>query len=65
MPELYGKGIVPDPLEISESLRSPISGLIPYDLNINISANMGVPIVLAKGNYIEKNISNIVESIIR
>jgi septum site-determining protein MinD len=64
MPELYGKSLIPEPLEISESLRASISGLIQYDLNIHVSANIGVPIVLAKGSYIEKNFSNIVERII-
>lgn len=64
MPALYQKGIVPDPSAISESLRLQISGLIPYDINIHISANIGVPIVLAKGSYIEQNFSAIANRIL-
>lgn len=64
MPALYGKGIVPDPADIGESLRLQISGMIPYDINIHISANIGVPIVLAKGSYIERNFSAIANRIL-
>ena len=65
MAGLFNKGVVPDPSEIAESLRLPISGLIPFDENIHVSANTGVPIVLAKGSYIEKNLSNIVDRILK
>ncbi len=65
MEGLYNKGIVPEPSAIAESLRLPISGLIPFDENIHISANIGVPIALAKGSYIEKNLTQIVDRIIK
>lgn len=64
LPSLYQKGIVPDPSEIGNSLRIPISGLIPYDINIHVSANIGIPIVMAKGSYIERNFKAIANRIL-
>jgi septum site-determining protein MinD len=64
MSGLFKRGIVPDPLDIAENLRVPILGLIPFDENIHISANIGIPIVMAKGNYIERNFSLIADRII-
>jgi septum site-determining protein MinD len=61
LPELFKKGLVPEPEEISQSLRLPIIGLIPYDNNIHISANMGVPIAVTENNYISKNLKGIGE----
>ena len=65
MEGLYNKGVVPEPSEIAESLRLPITGLIPFDENIHISANIGVPIVLAKGSYVERNLSQIADRILK
>ena len=65
MRSLYGKSLVPDPSQIAESLHSPICGMITYDENIHISSNIGIPIALAEGSYIEKNFSNITERIIK
>ena len=64
MANLYQKGLVPDPADIAESLRLPMTGLIQYDQNIHISANIGIPIVTAKGSYIQQNFSNIADRII-
>jgi len=64
MPDLLRRGIVPDPAEIAEHLRPPIAGLIPYDINIHIAANIGVPVVLSKGSYIEKNMAGIANRIL-
>lgn len=61
LPELFKKGLVPEPEEIAESLRLPIIGLIPYDHNIHISANLGVPIAATENNYIAKNLRGIGE----
>ena len=63
MPDLYNKGVVPEPAAIAESLRLPVSGLISFDENIHISANIGVPIALAKNSYIEQNLSHIADRI--
>ena len=64
MPDLLHRGIVPDPAEIAEHLRPPIVGLIPYDINIHIAANIGIPVVLSKGSYIEKNMAGIANRIL-
>lgn len=64
LPGLHGKEMVPDPEEIAEALRLPIIGLIPYDQNIHISANIGVPIALIGDNYISKNLKRIGERLL-
>ena len=40
-------------------LRPPLAGIIQYDENIQISTNLGVPIVLKPGTYIEENFQRI------
>jgi len=65
MEGLHGRGVVPEPEEIANSLRIPVCGLIPFDENIHISANIGVPVVLARGSYIEKNFSRIVDRFLK
>ena len=64
MPKLYKTGLLPDPEEIAEILRLPVAGLIPYDENIHISANIGFPIAAAEGNYISGNLIEIGERIV-
>lgn len=64
MAGLFKKGIVPDPMEIAEKLHLPVSGLIQFDQNIHISANIGVPVVTIKGSYIQRNFSVIADRII-
>jgi len=64
MPELHQTGLVPGPEEIAEILRTPVSGLIPYDQNIHISTNVGIPIATAQESYIAKNLRGIGERII-
>ena len=64
MPELHQTGLVPDPEEIAEILRMPVSGLIPYDQNIHISTNVGIPIATVKESYIAKNLKRVGERII-
>ncbi len=65
MSELYGTGLVPDPQEIAEILRMPVAGLIPYDQNIHISSNIGVPIAAAQETYIAENLKRIAERIVQ
>ena len=62
--DLYQKGIVPDPVEIGEKLRLAVSGLVPFDLNIHVSSNIGVPIVLAKDSYIAGNFARMAERLL-
>ena len=64
LPQLHSTEFVPDPDEIAQALRLSISGLIPYDQNIHISANMGIPIAAFGGNYISDNLKRIAERII-
>lgn len=64
LPQLHSTEFVPNPDEIAQALRLSISGLIPYDQNIHISANMGVPIAAFSGNYISDNLKRIAERII-
>ena len=45
--------------EITSMLRPPLAGIIQYDENIQISTNLGVPIVLKPGTYIEENFQRI------
>ena len=61
--DLVESGLVPSIAEISESLRPPIVGMIPYDDNIHVAANNGLPLALAQDNYICKNFANIAERI--
>lgn len=63
-PELFQTEFVPNPEEIAESLRLFVAGLIPYDQNIHISANIGIPIAATNGNYIADNLKKIAERII-
>ena len=45
-------------------LRPPLAGVIQYDENIQISTNLGVPIVLKDGTYIQENFERIAGRII-
>lgn len=59
--ELMASGYAPSLREIDTMLKPPIEGVIQFDKNIQISTNLGIPIVLKKGTYIEKNFENITE----
>lgn len=63
MKRLYRTGLVPDPEDIAESLRLPVCGIIAYDENIHVSANIGIPIVTKKESYIARNFSRIADRI--
>ncbi len=63
LPDLHKTNLVPDPEEIAESLRLPVDGLIPYDQNIHISANIGMPIAAIRDNYISENMRDIAKRI--
>lgn len=57
--EMMNAGYAPRLREITSMLRPPLAGIIQYDENIQISTNLGVPIVLKPGTYIEENFQRI------
>lgn len=57
--ELMSLGVVPNIAEISERIKLKMLGIIQYDDNLHIAANNGIPIVMKKGTYIEKNFDKI------
>lgn len=63
--EMMASGYAPRLREITGMLRPPLAGIIQADENIQISTNLGVPIVLKDGTYIQENFDKIVERIIR
>lgn len=58
--ELMSKGYMLKLNEITGILRPELCGVILYDPNIRISTNMGIPIVLKDGTYIEENFERII-----
>lgn len=60
---LYRTGLVPDPHEIAANLRLPVCGIVAYDENVHLSANVGIPIALNQDNYIAKNFNRIADRI--
>lgn len=62
--ELFATKLVPDLEEISQMLRMKMVGVIPYDDNIHVAANNGMPIVFKQGTYVQENFSNIVDRIV-
>ncbi len=61
--ELMEHDFVPSVDIITRQMRLELLGLVPYDENIHISTNVGVPIVCKKGTYIEENFRAIGERI--
>ncbi len=57
--EMMNAGYAPRLREITSMLHPPLAGIIQYDENIQISTNLGVPIVLKPGTYIEENFQRI------
>ncbi len=62
--EFFSSKLVPDLEDISQVLRLKMAGVIPYDENVHVAANNGVPIVFEQGTYIQKNFDKIVDRII-
>ncbi len=62
--EFFSSKLVPDLEDISQMLRLKMAGVIPYDENVHIATNNGVPIVFEQGTYIQKNFNRIVDRII-
>ena len=59
-----GLGILPSVETITGVMKVPLLGVIQYDDAIHLSANRGVPIVLQKGNYIERNFGKIADRLL-
>lgn len=55
LPDMMEAGYVPSIEKISRILMPEILGTIIYDENINISTNLGIPIVLKPDTYIRRN----------
>lgn len=62
--EMMTSGYAPRLQEVTTMLRPPLAGVIQHDENIQISTNLGVPIVLKDGTYIQDNFSRIANRII-
>ena len=62
--DLMNKGLLPDVNVVAEIFSGPLVGVIQDDVNIRISTNKGIPIVMKKNTYIEKNFRGIVSRII-
>ena len=54
-------GLLPSFSEIASIMKIPLLGIIQQDNLIHLSANSGRPVVIKRGNYIEKNFSNIAD----
>ena len=63
--ELMTSGYAPRLREITAMLRPPLAGIIQSDENIQISTNLGVPIVLKDGTYIQENFERIADRILK
>jgi len=63
--ELMREGFLPDLTSVTSNFTSPLVGIIQEDDNIRISTNKGIPIVMKRGTYIEKNFVDIVAKIVR
>ena len=61
--DLMEKGFAPRVFEIADMLSPELIGVIQEDPNIRISTNLGIPIVLKDGTYIEENFRNIASKI--
>jgi len=59
--EMMSAGYAPRLREITSMLRPPLAGVIQADENIQISTNLGIPIVLKEGTYIQENFVRIME----
>ena len=62
--EMMTSGYAPRLREITSMLRPPLAGVIQFDENIQISTNLGVPIVLKDGTYIKEIFERIAARII-
>ena len=57
--DMIRKGFAPGMSEIVKGFQKDLLGVIQLDENINISTNLGVPIVFMQGTYIADNFKKI------
>ncbi|MDR0874597.1 MAG: septum site-determining protein MinD [Clostridiales Family XIII bacterium] len=57
-------GVLPTVEQITNIMKIPLLGVVQHDDAIHFAANAGYPIVLQKGNYIERNFGKIADRII-
>ncbi|MDR1797947.1 MAG: septum site-determining protein MinD [Clostridiales Family XIII bacterium] len=62
--QLLGTGALPSVERIASVMKAPLLGVIQHDDAIHLSANRGIPIVLQKGNYIERNFNKIADRLL-
>lgn len=62
--ELMTEGVLPKLRDIIVMMRPKLIGVIQFDQNINISTNLGIPIVLKENTYISRNFANIRDRLI-
>jgi septum site-determining protein MinD len=62
--EYMGGGILPSVEMITSVMKIPLLGVIQDDAAIHLAANQGIPIVLQKDNYIERNMNKIADRLL-
>ena len=60
-PQLLENEALPGLQTIAQTMRSPLAGLIAYDLNIHIGNNMGIPVVRSGESTITKAFEDIAD----
>lgn len=61
--DMIRKGFAPEVSELTRGFRKNLMGVIQMDENIQVSTNLGVPIVFMQDTYIAENFRNIAERI--
>lgn len=64
MADMMAKGYAPKLSEITNMLNPQFAGAIQFDKNIQISTNLGIPIILKPNTYIEENFKNMTRRIV-
>ena len=62
--DLMEEGYIPSLGEVMNTLTPTLAGVIQTDPNIRISTNLGIPIVIKEGTYLEENFNNIADRIL-
>ena len=58
------EGYIPSLREINSLMLPEFAGVIQHDENINISTNLGIPIVMKPDTYIRRNFEAIADRIL-
>jgi len=62
--QYMGTGALPGVEKISAVMKVPLVGVIQSDDAIHLAANRGIPIVMQRGNYIERNFNKIADRLL-